>query len=752
MRAATRRRPPVFPRHARGFSLLESALLVLLIGGALVTGFLLLRAQVPVQQAQVQEQALQAADEALVAYAAAHARLPCPVTAPGSDTCVSAGAKGWLPVRALEEGLQRPLAIDNRRLPPLRYVAYGGSGATDLAVASDRFNPQQWDGTAYDFKAINGLDLCAGLASAARESVTANSARANVLDADGLRINVAYALAAAGPSAGNGGGRFDGRNQDDAAQMESPAQVASADYDDRVRARGFDSLARTLGCGYADAGSPDNVMAASLDLVALSVGVSDEVTEQHDGNKEDTALSVVFASLSEVFAGINVALAGANVANSSSTLATASAQLSAAIAACALPPWAQCVLIPIYTAAVTAGSIAVGLSIAATVTAAIALAPTSAALALTIQASELAKQPLGSSSANLTEAMQNVCLAAEGGYTSKGVDANGNAITLDPPVWHDGLKQDVEKAEQDLATAIDERDGARARLDALEATPPSPLIKYLAAPDPDASDDDDDDANYNAWVALQRQWEAELKVKLEAIRASESARFEYEKSVKAEQDAQRDLDTLVDNSVQVGLQVTDCNGNPPADIAGQLRCDNVRAAQRALDLCEFDPSDTTSRDQRQCVPWKREDLATASSARASAYTTWQSRQNEALGKAQPPLNDYIDNQSGCWLLFSCDVLLVPNQDEDDKRETYAKTYFKYLGMVEAVRLAQANVDQRRADYAQMQSQCDDLRKLSLGGDAEGAVLGVVIGAEEMLRAADDRGAVGAVQSSPGADP
>ena len=27
------------------------------------------------------------------------------------------------------------------------------------------------------------------------------------------------------------------------------------------------------------------------------------------------------------------------------------------------------------------------------------------------------------------------------------VDRGGNAITLDPPVWHDGLKQDVEKAE-----------------------------------------------------------------------------------------------------------------------------------------------------------------------------------------------------------------------------------------------------------------------------------------------------------------
>jgi hypothetical protein len=279
----------------------------------------------------------------------------------------------------------------------------------------------------------------------------------------------------------------------------------------------------------------------------------------------------------------------------------------------------------------------------------------------------------------------------------------------------------------------------------MEATPPSPLIDYPLPPDPDASDDDDDEANYNAWLEWQRTMEARLKVKLEAIRASESARFEYEKSLKAEQDAQRELDTLVQNSLQLASQVATCTDAPPADPAGQLRCDNARAALRAIQLCEFDPSDTTARDQRQCVPWKTQDLATATAARQSAYTTWQTRQNDALAKPQPPLKNYIDANSGCFL-FGCNVLLVPNQDEDDKRETYAKTYFKYLGMVEAVKLAQSERDKRRVDYDKMQAQCDDLRELSLGGDAEGSVTGLVIGAEDILRAADDRGAVGPVQS------
>ncbi|HYG05138.1 MAG TPA: hypothetical protein VD865_01860 [Stenotrophomonas sp.] len=740
------------PRMARGFSLLEAALLVLLIGGALTAATLLLRAPAPVRQTQVQEQALQMADEALVAYAAAHARLPCPVTAPNSDTCVAAGTKGWLPVRALEQGLQRPLAGDNRRLAPLRYVVYGGAGATDLASASDRFNPRKWDGTAYDFQSVNGMDLCAALAAASGETASAaNAGRASVLDADNHRINVAYALAAAGPTPGNAGGRFDGLNQNDGAQMESPALLGSADYDDRVRARSFDALARTLGCGYADASSPDNVMAASLDLVALGVDMADEVTEQHQGNEEDTKLAVVFASLSEVFAGVNIALAGANVSNSSSTLATATAQLSAAIAACALPPWAQCALIPVYTAAVTAGAIAVGLSITATVLAAAAMAPTSAALALTIQASDLAKQPLGSSQANLQEATANICLTAEGGYTSRGVDGNGNVIVLDPPVWHDGLKQDVTKAEQELQDAIAQRDSTRARLDTLEATPPSPLIDYPLPPDPDESDDDDDEARHNAWLALQRSYEEELRLKLEAIRTSETARFDYEKSLKAEADAQRALDTLVENSLQLTAQVATCQANPPADQAGQLRCDNARAAQRAIDLCEFDPSDTTSREQRQCVPWKREDLTVASAARQSAYDTWQTRQNEALAKAQPPLKDYIDWQEGCLWLFGCKVLLIPDQDEDDKRETYAKTYFKYLGMIEAVKLAQSNLDQRRVDYDKMQAQCDALRELSVGGDATGDGSSLLAGAEAILRAADNRGAVGKVQPGPAAE-
>ena len=753
----------------RGFSLLETSIIVAVIGAVVAAGFLLLQARKPAQQVLGQEQALQWADQALAAYAARHARLPCPVSTPtGAESdCVGPNQKGWLPVNTLR-GVHPG---GDGALPPMRYMAFGGDASeTDLLLAQNQFNPKKWDGEPHDFAAINGLDFCAVLHNAARESASGTlTDRARSTDIHGNAVNVAYAISVAGANPGRNG-LFDGINQTATAEMESPARANNADYDDRVRVRDFQGLARTLGCEYAIAGTPDGVALASLDMLALAVDVSDEVDAQNAALVEQTQAAVGMAAASEVFAILNVALAAASISNSVSTLATGSAQLATAVATCPVPPFITCGLIPPYTAAVTAASVAIGFASAATALAAAALAASSAGLALTVEARDMAKEAAGKGPADIAGLAEKACLASDGGYTDKVIDADGNLITVDPPVWKDGLKQEVTQLEQKLQQTIADRDAAQAKLNQLSQIP-SPLIDYPPHPvrnswwhcvtdsvgTTSCHVDYEPIADYNqrvsAWHAQRQQMEATLQTKLAAIRSAEQAYFDWETTEVLVKHAKTQYDQMGDAIDQLRTEVQQCDASPPTDTVGVERCKSNRNALEGMTTCSLDVLTAQQVAERQCLAWKQEDHETAKANERSAWLNYQQKLGSALFLPSPPIANYMTdpNQppSGwhCGNPFAaCNVLIINGQhrNENDKREPYAMTYYKLLGLKKAVEKQTDELEKKREAYATAKAQCDTLTQLSTSGTTGGAKVPLWQGAEAILNGANCKGANGPV--------
>ncbi|MET0328479.1 MAG: hypothetical protein ABW163_06890, partial [Luteimonas sp.] len=255
--AIPRRRPSVPParRHMAGFGIVQAALALMLVAGVLGAGALVLQAKRAPAQASGQEQALRWADEAVAAFASAHARLPCPsTTVHGIEDCGSAREQGWLPLRSLvgASGLAPQIG-------PMAYIVYRGDAAAhlDLTNPGNAWQPRLTDGsirsitttdsagdsTSRAFASVNGLDLCRALELA--DAAAPDPARARVSQSGGAPRNVAYGIAAAGPLA-DAGSRMDNANAGTNASMAAPSQHWNADYDDRVRVRSFDGMAHTL--------------------------------------------------------------------------------------------------------------------------------------------------------------------------------------------------------------------------------------------------------------------------------------------------------------------------------------------------------------------------------------------------------------------------------------------------------------------------------------------------------------------------
>ncbi len=319
-----------FARRQRGSGLLEIALVVLLVAAAIAAGFVYLKAQVPPRQAQAQEQALDWADQAIVAFAASYGRLPCPASTPGGTEDCGATGKGWLPAQTLEDVKPRFDADGpGHAASPMRYVVYRGTDA-DLAVAANRYEPWQWDSdnsvpSNWGLGAVNGLDFCTALATASSRGFDA--AQAHTADPQGAAVNIAYGVAAAGIT-GGAVGRFDDTNGDSSAAIESPARQADADYDDRVRVRDFATLGQSMSC---------TTTLASVDSVGRATDVWADAVNQQGNNQQDAQISISNAAVALLLQGADVTEAAGDITSSTVTLATISSELSASIVACALP-------------------------------------------------------------------------------------------------------------------------------------------------------------------------------------------------------------------------------------------------------------------------------------------------------------------------------------------------------------------------------------------------------------------------------
>jgi prepilin-type N-terminal cleavage/methylation domain-containing protein len=310
-------------KRSSGFTLVEMAVGLVVLGLLLVLAWRIgFGAAQRIRDVEA-PQALQAADQALLGFAAAHSRLPCPdTTGQGNEQCGNGNSIGALPWRTL--GLAR---ADVRGL---RYGVYRDGVELDLSgpSAEDSFRPflalepsaAGIAPTAYNqaLGQANGLDLCDRLRQGAglNTPVTRTAlhiARPGAASAPGVPLkHVAYAIAMP-----------DARSDPDQALNRSgngfgaPGQAISADYGDHVLVADFNGLFDRMACaGVLTAAGHSHMNAATSSALMLSA-------------MYDYRVQLV---LSEDMAKVAVQAASAGVISATAATTTAASGLTTATA------------------------------------------------------------------------------------------------------------------------------------------------------------------------------------------------------------------------------------------------------------------------------------------------------------------------------------------------------------------------------------------------------------------------------------
>lgn len=297
------------PIQQRGFSLVELAVVLVVIGliGSLVWVMLPRTSNVLVDR--VADQRLDAADRALTGYLFAHGRLPCPDSnGDGRGDC-NGSVVGLLPLRDL--GLAETGWLSDSA------PRYGVNTTQNLHLASQApalFVP----GVPESFQTTDSvLGFCLKLRSSASLSGAASSLR---MTAGAGSVPLAYVLADGGrEDADAAGSLFDGGNR--GVVFERPDRPGAWNYDDQTRAVGFAQLASRLDCarwlGQANARGMDAVAAADVQRVSeafLSFRTFGEKVRQSDVKYAEADVALAATDLA-----LGIAAAASGLAISSIT-------------------------------------------------------------------------------------------------------------------------------------------------------------------------------------------------------------------------------------------------------------------------------------------------------------------------------------------------------------------------------------------------------------------------------------------------
>lgn len=322
-------------RH-RGFSLVESAVSLIVLGLLAIAVVAYWKMSSQQRVAAVERDVMVQAEAALVGFAHAAHRLPCPDTGnDGVEDC-GGGQVGNLPWRTL--GMAEP------RVRGMRYGAYRNSHPNswmdaDLAAARDRFRPLITVSSATSPPAAadtllgnsNALDFCYALNIASTTAAHVSMLHVVEVGADGANIDatmrgMAFVLALPGLLDADGdGNHFDGnqRTQSAAApQFDAPSRAQTSAYDDRVHAMSSDTLFARLSCGQALAAAGHSHFNAAAGAAFMQQGLVDYKAQL------ELAELMAGASLSSAIAGSFSAAAGLTNAVAISATAVAQAVLS----------------------------------------------------------------------------------------------------------------------------------------------------------------------------------------------------------------------------------------------------------------------------------------------------------------------------------------------------------------------------------------------------------------------------------------
>lgn len=314
-------------RHSRGFSLIESAVALAVLGMITMGAITYWKISTQQQTATTQQDLLVRADNAITGFAFANSRLPCPDTnASGLENCSGTTGVGGLPWRTL--GLAEAGAR-NIRYGVYRHAHSSGWLDADLARSTDRFRPLLATGSPPVALEMllgqsNGLDFCFALNTAS--ALPFDATALNTASSNGTTYNVAYALALPGLLDADGDGNFfDGKQATQTAAspaFDAPQRPMSATYDDKVLAQGFDALFSKLSCGQALAAAGHTHFNAATAAALTSQGLID-YKKQLDINVLSASAAIVSAT-----GTVLTSVAGIATAVATTALATAEAILS----------------------------------------------------------------------------------------------------------------------------------------------------------------------------------------------------------------------------------------------------------------------------------------------------------------------------------------------------------------------------------------------------------------------------------------